>query len=151
MVAKANRRIILRISNPLPQADDYQDVCGLHIDSLMSHVQGHDPEYGNAFAAFTPTMQQSAAGFDVRLQFTAVRREHKVALESAALQNAATPAPRDANLQRYLEPDKLVPLNGAIADLAREHTAGDATPIQKARHIYDYVLATMHYAKSSEG
>ena len=136
---------------PLPQADDYQDVCGLHIDSLMSHVQGHDPEYGNAFAAFTPTMQQSAAGFDVRLQFTAVRREHKVALESAALQNAATPAPRDANLQRYLEPDKLVPLNGAIADLAREHTAGDATPIQKARHIYDYVLATMRYDKSGEG
>ena len=96
-------------------------------------------------------MQQSAAGFDVRLQFTAVRREHKVALESAALQNAATPAPRDANLQRYLEPDKLVPLNGAIADLAREHTAGDATPIQKARHIYDYVLATMRYDKSGEG
>src|SRR5207245_9493900 len=35
--------------------------------------------------------------------------------------------------------------------LAREHTAGDATPIQKARHIYDYVLATMRYDKSGEG
>src|SRR2546430_4610235 len=74
---------------PLPQADDYQDVCGLHIDSLMSHVQGHDPEYGNAFAAFTPTMQQSAAGFDVRLQFTAVRREHKGALGAAGVGRAA--------------------------------------------------------------
>jgi hypothetical protein len=45
-------------------------------------------------------------------------------------------------LQRYLEPDKLVPLNGTIAELAKERTAGDTTPIQKARPIYDYVLAT---------
>ncbi len=136
---------------PLPQADGYQDIRGLHIDSPVSHVQGRDPEYGNAFAAFTPTVQQSVAGFVVLLRFTAVRREHKVALEAAALRNAAAPAPRDPNLQRYLAPDKLVPLNGAIADLAREHTAGDTTPIQKARHIYDYVLATMRYDKSGEG
>jgi transglutaminase-like putative cysteine protease len=58
---------------------------------------------------------------------------------------------RDPSLQRYLEPDKLVPLNGTIAELAVEHTAGDTTPIQKARHIYDYVLATMRYDKSGEG
>jgi transglutaminase-like putative cysteine protease len=136
---------------PLPQADGYQDIRGLHIDSAASHVWGHDPEYGNAFAAFTPTGQQSAAGFDVVLRFTAVRREHRVVLDAAALQNAAAPAPRDPDLQRYLEPDKLVPLNGQIAELAREHTAGDTTPIQKARHIYDYVLATMRYDKSGEG
>src|SRR2546426_11903968 len=58
---------------PLPQADGYQDIRGLRVDSAASHVWGHDPEYGNAFAAFTPTMQQSVAGFDVVLRFTAVR------------------------------------------------------------------------------
>jgi len=136
---------------PLPQADGYQDIHGLQIDSPVTHVLGQDPEYGNAFAAFTPTRRQSVAGFDVLLRFAAVRREHKVALDAAALQNAAAPAPRDPKLQRYLEPDKLVPLNGAIAELAREHTAGDTTPVQKARHIYDYVLATMRYDKSGEG
>ncbi|HYX00170.1 MAG TPA: transglutaminase-like domain-containing protein [Candidatus Elarobacter sp.] len=135
---------------PLPQADGYQDIRGLRVGSAASHVWGHDPEYGNAFAAFTPTMQQSAAGFDVVLRFTAVRREHRVVLDAAALQNGAALAPRDPDLQRYLEPDKLVPLNGPIAELAREHTAGDTTPIQKARHIYDYVLATMRYDKSGE-
>src|SRR5713226_9261407 len=58
---------------PLPQPDSYQDIRGLHIDSAVSYVQGRDREYGNAFAAFTPTAQQSVAGFDVRLRFTAVR------------------------------------------------------------------------------
>jgi transglutaminase-like putative cysteine protease len=136
---------------PLPQADGYQDIRGLHIDSPVSYVQGRDAEYGNAFAVFTPTMQQSAAGFDVVMRFTAVRHEHKVALDGAAPRNTSAPATREANLQRYLEPDKLVPLNGTIAELAKEHTAGDTTAIQKARHIYDYVLATMRYDKTGEG
>ncbi|TMI23342.1 transglutaminase domain-containing protein, partial [Candidatus Bathyarchaeota archaeon] len=38
-----------------------------------------------------------------------------------------------------------------IAELVKEHTTGDATAIQKARHIYDYVVATMRYDKSGEG
>jgi transglutaminase-like putative cysteine protease len=136
---------------PLPQADGYQDIRGLRMVSPVSYVEGRDPEYANAFAAFAPTMQQSAVGFDVVLRFTATRREHRVALDPAELQNASASASRDPSLQRYLEPDKLVPLNGTIAELAREHTAGDTTPIQKARHIYDYVLATMRYDKTGEG
>jgi len=136
---------------PLPQADGYQDIRSLHIDSPVSYSHGRDAEYGNTFVAFTPKPQQSATGFDVLLRFTAVRREHKVALDAAALQNASASASRNPNLQRYLEPDKLVPLNGIIAALAKEHTTGDTTPIQMARHIYDYVLATMRYDKSGEG
>jgi transglutaminase-like putative cysteine protease len=136
---------------PLPQADGYQDIRGLRMDSAVSYAQGRDPEYGNVFAAFTPTAQQAAAGFDVVLRFTATRREHKVALDAAALQSVSASTSPNPNLQRYLEPDKLVPLNGTIAELAKEHTAGDATAIQKARHIYDYVLATMRYDKSGEG
>src|SRR2546421_3690618 len=110
---------------PLPQADAYQDIRGLHIDSPVSYVQGRYLEYGNAFAAFAPTAQHSAAGFDVALRFTAVRREHKVALDAASLQNVSAPVSRHPSLQRHLEPDKLVPLNGTIAELAGEHTAGD--------------------------
>jgi transglutaminase-like putative cysteine protease len=136
---------------PLPQADAYQDIRSLHIDGPVSYSRGSDAEYGNVYAAFTPTAQQSATGFDVLLRFTAVRREHKVALDAATLENASASASPSPNLQRYLEPDKLVPLNGVIAELAKERTAGDTAPIQKARHIYDYVLATMRYDKSGEG
>jgi transglutaminase-like putative cysteine protease len=136
---------------PLPQADAYQDVGSLYIDSPVWYAQGRDAEYGNKFAVFKPTAAQSATGFDVALRFTAVRREHRVSLDTASLKNVSTSASRDPSLQRYLEPDKLVPLNGTIAELAKEHTAGDTTPIQKARHIYDYVVATMRYDKTGEG
>ena len=140
-----------RLWIPLPQADAYQEVRSLHIDSPVWYSQGHETEYGNKFVVFKPTAEQSAAGFDVTLRFTAVRREHKVAVDPAALQTVSASTSIDPNLQRYLEPDKLVPLSGTIAELAKEHTAGDTTAIQKARHIYDYVLATMRYDKSGEG
>lgn len=141
----------LRLWIPLPQPDGYQDVENLRIDSPAPYKQGRDPEYGNAFALFSPSPQQTISGFDVTVHFTATRREHKVFLDAAALSIASASVSRDSHMQRYLEPDKLVPLNGTIAELAKENTAGDTTGLQKARHIYDYVVATMKYDKSGEG
>ena len=137
---------------PLPQADGYQEIRNLRIESPVRYTTSHDPEYGNSFAEFAPTPQQLSAGFDVTMSFAAVRHEHKVSLAGFPATNAAAAhAIPGRELQRYLEPDKLVPLNGVISQLAAEHTAGDEDTLTKARHIYDYVVATMRYDKSGEG
>jgi transglutaminase-like putative cysteine protease len=142
-----------RLWIPLPQADGYQQISQLHIDSPVAYSQGRDPEYDNTFAMFIPTPRQIVAGFDVAMHFTATRRERKSSIKDAALDTQpGTTAPVEPKLlQRYLQPDKLVPLNGAIAELAKKHTAGDTTQLQKARHIYDYVVANMRFDKSGEG
>jgi transglutaminase-like putative cysteine protease len=137
---------------PLPQNDAFQSVSNLKIESSVPHSEGRDPEYKNPFAVFTPTSAQATAGYDVTLIFNATRREHAVNMHSPALQNAPAVTPsNDPLMKRYLEPDKLVPLNGTIAELSRQQTAGDTTQLQKARHIYDYVVATMRYDKTGEG
>ena len=135
---------------PVPQPDGYQQIRDLRIESAVAHKEGRESKYGNHFAEFSPTPAQVASGFDVTLRFSATRREHKVAL-GAAVRPAAFHAQDETELHRYLQPDKLVPLNGVIAQLAKEHTAGDTTDIQKAHHIYEYVVATMRYDKSGEG
>ena len=140
----------VRLWIPLPQADGYQDVSSLRIDSPVSYSQGRDPEYKNTFTEFKPTAQQAAVGFDVTLHFTATRHEHKVILVGVKA-DAAAVSSSDPMFARYLEPDKLVPLNGTIDELAKEHTAGDTTEIEKARHIYEYVVSTMRYDKTGEG
>ena len=140
----------VRLWIPLPQADGYQDVGSLHIDSLIAYSQGRDPEYMNSFAMFKPTAQQAAAGFDVTLRFIATRHEHIVAL-NGSLKTVSATSPADPMLHRYLAPDKLIPLNGTIAELAKEHTAGDTTQLEKARSIYEYVVSTMRYDKTGEG
>jgi len=137
---------------PLPQADGYQEIRDLKIASPVKYVEGSDPEYGNHFAMFTPTAEQAAAGYSATLSFTVTRHEHFVDVHKPAVVNASAKVEtNDPLMQRYLEADKLVPLNGTIAELAKEHTTLQMTPIEKARSIYEYVVATMKYDKTGEG
>jgi transglutaminase-like putative cysteine protease len=134
---------------PLPPQNEHQKIRGIQIESTVPHSEGRESEYGNSYVLFQPTRAQQEEGFDAAIHFVATRFEHKVPLDSPSAKLVTMNNPSD--LQRYLKPDKLVPLNGVIADLAKEHTAGDTTTLAKARHIYDYVLATMRYDKSGEG
>jgi len=140
---------------PYPTAADVHQTpaASVSITEDVPHSMGHDAEYNNAFVVFTPTPAQVASGFDAGLRFTVTRKEYVALHNGAAVQQAsfANAKPSPALLQRYLHPDKLVPLDGAIAELARQQTAGANTPIEKARKIYDYVVSTMHYDKSGEG
>jgi transglutaminase-like putative cysteine protease len=136
---------------PLPQQDDYQTIRDVQIESPVAYSKGREPEYGNSYILFQPTPAQLEAGFDISMHFIATRYEHKVSLDPASANRVAMNTPATPDLQRYLEPDTLVPLDGVIADLAKEHTAGDTTALAKAHDIYNYVLATMRYDKSGEG
>jgi transglutaminase-like putative cysteine protease len=57
----------------------------------------------------------------------------------------------DPAVAHWLGPDRLVPLDARIRGLAREVTAGKRTDLEKARAIYDYVVATMRYDKTGTG
>jgi transglutaminase-like putative cysteine protease len=143
---------VLRDGQQLVIPDDAAAVeKGVRVGSEVAHETGMDPEYHNRFFVFRPTAQQLAAGFDATVQFTVRREEYVVLRDGLPVRAAAGRAGNAAELQRYLQPDKLVPINGVIAQLAQEQTAGATTPLEKARRIYDYVVTTMHYDKSGEG
>jgi len=83
----------------------------------------------------------------VRVSFEVTRHEHRVVLEAhpVTAQSAGADPP---GLQRFLQADRRVPLQGVIAELAAQETRGISEPLAKARAIYDYVIATMRYDKS---
>ena len=64
------------------------------------------------------------------------------------LTGAGVPVPPN---ERWLQPDRLVPLDEQIRGIAAEVTAQAETPLEKARAIYDYVVDTMVYDKSGTG
>jgi len=138
-----------RLWLPLPQSDEHQAIHKLSLESPVAHTTGSDKEYGNAYAVFQPTAAQLSAGYDVTLKFDVTR--HEYAKDLAARRDAALDVQKDAMLQRYLRPDKLVPLNATIAELAKEQTAGARSAEEKAHRIYNYVATTMRYDKSGEG
>ena len=143
-----------RLWIPYPtKLDVYQTpATAVSVSENMRHTLGRDAEYGNEFIVFQPTSEQVASGFEAGIRFTVTRKEYVALRDGLAVQRVSyAAAPSDAMLQRYLQPDKLVPLNSVIADLARQQTAGANTPLEKAHKIYDYVASTMRYDKSGEG
>lgn len=134
---------------PLPQSDRYQTIRRLKIDAPFAYAERRDPEYGNEYLYVQVPASKLTAPSEVRVSFEATRREHRVSLNahSAASEARAT----SPELQRFLEPDRLIPLQGTIEELSAQQTRGLQDPLAKARAIYDYVVATLRYDKSGTG
>src|SRR5919109_861996 len=138
-----------RIWIPLPQSDQYQTISDLKIEAPFTYTRHRDPEYGNEYLYLQVPAPQVSQPADVRVSFEATRHEHRVALDAPA--KAATSRLVSPDLKRFLQPDRLVPLQGTIAELSVQQTHGLQDSLVKARAIYNYVLATMRYDKSGTG
>ena len=137
-----------RIWIPLPQSDPYQTIRDLKIEAPFAYAQRRDPEYGNEYLYLQAPASAVSQPADVRVSFEATRHEHRVTLDTPT---ATKYSPASQDLQRFLQPDRLVPLQGTIAELSAQQTKGLQDPLAKARAIYNYVLATMRYDKSGTG
>jgi len=135
---------------PVPHDDPFQTITDLQIDS-PSPYQIHTAQYGNRILHVSMESPQQAS-FTVTLRFHVVRTEHiQQRLRQVGL--APTPEERDTNLLRWLQPDRLVPIDGQIKQWAQEvvEAAGAKTDLEKARAIYNHVIATVKYDKSGQG
>jgi len=131
----------LKIWVPLPYEERSQLISNLQVLTPRSYKIEREKEYGNRYAYLKVDPDDARDPFDIRVTFHVQRFEHRVSL--TPLSNALSePAVSTA---RFLRPDHLVPLDGVINELSIQHTAGAATPLEKARQIYDYVVASMHY------
>src|SRR6266403_1867047 len=139
----------LRIWIPLPQSDPYQAIGGLKIESPFPYVKHRDPEYGNEYVYLQVSAAQVSSIKEVRMSSQVTRQEHRVELDAHPV-SAPSAAVDSHGLRRFLEPDRRVPLQGVIAELAAQETRGIQDPLEKARAIYNYnyVVATMRYDKS---
>lgn len=140
----------LRIWVPLPPNNPYQTISNLHVESPVVYKVEREDEYGNRMAVFDISSQQAKAPFDIILRFDALRREHRVDLNephSAAISALVAPA----ELSRFLQPDRLVPLDGIIGALAKQETEGATDTLDKAHRIFEYVVSTLRYDKTGQG
>ncbi|HEX2715289.1 MAG TPA: transglutaminase-like domain-containing protein [Candidatus Acidoferrales bacterium] len=138
----------VRVWIPLPRPDGYQTISELNVQSPLKFTERREPLYGNQYLYLEAKPAQLNQPFETQIEFRVARREHRVSLEPRP-----GPAEREdpAKLRRWLEPDRLVPVDGLIAALAKQATEGKTTPLEKARGIYEYVVATMRYDKTGTG
>jgi transglutaminase-like putative cysteine protease len=138
----------LRMWLPYPESDAWQTIDGLIVTAPFSHSVHHDHEYGNGIL-FLEAQPPPATGGQVELTFTVTRREYVNRPDGARAAGVTPPDPK--LLERFRQPDKLVPLQGKIAEVAREATKDAHSDADKARAIYDYVTSHLHYDKSGTG
>ena len=140
---------VSRMWIPLPQSDRYQTIRNLKIDAPFVYAERRDPEYGNEYLYVQVPSSALKEPSEVRVSFEATRREHRVSLSGRSVVSQSRPMAPD--LQRFLQPDRLIPLQGTIEELSAQQTRGLADPLAKARAIYDYVVVTLRYDKSGTG
>lgn len=108
----------LRLWVPVPQSDGEQEISSPSIESPVRYVLHHDPEYGNHYAYLEVTPNGQTIPLKLRMRFKVNRREHRVmsGLPAGAL---SAIKPHAAEVARSLQPDRLVPNDGIMAELAR--------------------------------
>ena len=133
----------LSIWVPVPKTDRHQIVRDLNVTAPVGYTIVQDKTYGNSIlylAAAAPLPKR----LELQLQALVERRAYDV-LQENERDADDRPMPQD------LAPDRLVPTDGIIEDIAGDVTKGASSPIEKARAIYDYVTETMRYDKSGTG
>jgi transglutaminase-like putative cysteine protease len=129
---------------PVPQTGDDQEVTALRVEAPIPHSFERDEEYGNLVLRLEGR-EPIPRRIPIVLEATVTRHPRLAAGRRPAPSNASAPA------ERFLGPDRLVPVSGVIRDRALEVTAGAPTSLEKARAIYDHVTETMRYDKTGEG
>jgi transglutaminase-like putative cysteine protease len=138
----------LRVWLPYPASDAWQAIDGIVVDAPFPHGIRRDQEYGNELL-FLEAPEPPAAGGRITVTFNVTRREYINRPEGPRDAEASRTDP--ALLQRFSKPDKLVPIQGKIAEAAQAATKDARTPRAKARAIYDYVTTHLRYDKSGTG
>jgi len=137
----------LRIWIPLAQTDSSQQVRVISKTGDLPLKQTREPEYGNAML-YASTEKAELPEYHFSIKYDVVRREHMVL---NAAYNTKPEKASAAQLKRFLEPDKLVPITGLPAEIAGKQVEPGDADMTKARKLYDYTFATLRYDKSGTG
>lgn len=135
---------------PVPHNSPFQKITDLLIESPYTY-RIRTGQYGNKVLHISAKEPQQSS-FTVTMRFNAMRMEHvQERLQQAGY--APVKEKRDPDMDRWLEPDRLVPIDGKIKRWADEvvDAAGARTDLEKARAIYNHVVATVKYDKTGQG
>jgi transglutaminase-like putative cysteine protease len=109
-----------------------------------------DPVFGNRMLyAVMKHPHSSTARF--RIVYAVTRYEYSRGDYRNLMAYNRDPAQVPVSLVRFVQPDRLVPTGGVIAQIASETTRGKEGQIEKAFALYNYVFHNMRYDKSGTG
>ena len=135
---------------PIPHDDPFQKITAIQLESPYPY-RIYTSEYWNRMMHVSVDNPQQSS-FSITMHFKTARREHiQERLQQPG--GAVVKEDRDPNIARWLQPDRLVPIDGKVRQWAQEvvEGAGAKTDLEKVRAIYNHIVATVKYDKTGQG
>ena len=130
---------VLDLWLPLPQSDRNQTIHRITIDAPNRVTIGRKARFGNQSVYLR--VDHPTTPVTITLTVEATRRESTGSDEVLS----------DGDRAEYLKPEPLVPLDGPVRSLAIDAIRGLNTDAEKAKAIYEKIVAMMKYDKTGTG
>ncbi len=139
----------VRVWIPVATSDDYQTVVLKRVSSPVPLRTTVEHAYGNhlRYAEFQP----QAKPVTFTLVYEVTRHEYSKGDYASLMKFDQVKDPMPDSVERYLHPDRLIPVGGKLQEIADQTTQGKAGAISKAYALYDYVFHRLRYDKSGTG
>lgn len=129
---------------PAVNTDWQQSAASTWTGNVREAALATDPVYGSQFVRATWSDGERAPRIEV---VSRIRTRDR----SVDWARRARPARDDAELALALKSTDLLPVDGIVAATAAKATAGKATDVEKARALYDWVVANTHREPTVRG
>jgi transglutaminase-like putative cysteine protease len=140
----------IRVWVPVAHTDEHQTVRLVNVKSPVQTRMGEEQEYDNhiLYAEIHNPVQTTA---DFSLEYEVTRREFSRGDYAQLEAKDTKPGVVPTSMERYIAPDKLIPTDGTIKELAVKVTGDKTGTVAKAKAAYDYLFNTMRYDKTGTG
>ena len=136
----------VRVWLPVPHNSEYQTVENVVYEAGMVRAQMNTDSNGNQILYVEWDKDIAPNHRVIKLMFD-VKRDEVLRPELKEDDKEEL----TAEIKKYLEPSKNLPLNDQVKNKAKEVTKGKTTDLEKARAIYDWVIANMNRNEDVKG
>jgi len=141
---------VVRVWVPVAHTDEHQTVRLVNANAPVTTEMTQEPEYGNRMM-YAEIHNPTQATAQFTLEYEVTRREFSRG-DFAQLERKDTkPGAVPASMARFIQPDKLIPVDGKMKTLADQVTGDKTGTVSKAYAAYDYLFGTMRYDKTGTG
>jgi len=141
----------VRIWMPRPVSDEKQTIAVKRLVGTIPLRETREPAFGNQIL-YGEADRPAAGTAEFTVDYQVTRREYsKGGLEKLVKAEQPATGTLPAPFARFLQADRLVPVQGKLKELADENTRGLEGAVEKAHALYDYVFHTVRYDKTGTG
>jgi transglutaminase-like putative cysteine protease len=141
---------LVRVWIPLAVSDANQKVTVKRISTPVPTRVTREPRYGNRML-YAEIRRPKDSQLVFSVDYEVIRKQYSKGDYASLIRYNREPEKLPAGVQRFLQPDSLVPSDGRMRQIAEENTKGREGAVEKAHALYDYVFRTMRYDKSGTG